>query len=297
MERGWPPRNARGKHLLAPLPFLRPLSVAPSEYQHVTTHILNYIAWPLLLDNMHFVYRLLTVPSCQDYNKTCNRKSPCNKCKNISDCQTDGLMTIVSARGFQLATIQTDLDNSTAAGAIITHGTHGQNINGSWYNNTTVLLKGVAATTAPRKKRCVSRHIDNNKVDTDSDSMDADELENNPHAKSRLASKRKAEDEDEYVLPDLPVANTKGRSTRKGVRKNSAARATYYANIQNDKPEPFGQPKVHANTRQAACEALPWFKAYQSAAYTHKGVVYGLLCDKEVGPRDKFDDSIIVTRV
>lgn len=66
-------------------------------------------------------------------------------------------------------------------------------------------------------------------------------------------------------------------------------------NPEDLKPQPCGQPKAWGKTRQQMCETLPWYRAYQSSAYSKNGVVFGFLVDKEFGPRDVFDDQIIIT--
>ncbi|KAF4628654.1 hypothetical protein G7Y89_g9496 [Cudoniella acicularis] len=71
----------------------------------------------------------------------------------------------------------------------------------------------------------------------------------------------------------------------------------YHSNALQDKPAPIGKPTVWAAKRQQLCETLPYYKAYQSAAYTSEGVVYGFMCDKEVGVRDRFDDQILISRI
>jgi hypothetical protein len=64
-----------------------------------------------------------------------------------------------------------------------------------------------------------------------------------------------------------------------------------------DKPAPYGEPPVWADKRQCLCEALPYYKAYMSGVYQQAGVACGFLVDKEVGPRDKFQDEFLITSV
>jgi hypothetical protein len=67
--------------------------------------------------------------------------------------------------------------------------------------------------------------------------------------------------------------------------------------MQEDKPSPYGQPPVWADKRQSLCETLPYYKAYMSGAYMHCQVVRAFMVDKEVGPRDKFEEEIMISRV
>jgi hypothetical protein len=71
----------------------------------------------------------------------------------------------------------------------------------------------------------------------------------------------------------------------------------YHQSAQQDKPDPCGEPPVWANKRQSLCEALPYYKAYMSGAYQQAGTARGFLVDKEVGPRDKFQEEILITSV
>lgn len=101
-------------------------------------------------------------------------------------------------------------------------------------------------------------------------------------SKSRSGQKRKHEDTD----------FNKGASAKKRQQVG-----TYYKNVQKDKPEPFGIPPVWSETRQGLCEAVPYYRAYQSGAYLNGGIVHGFLCDKEASKRAKFDDTIMIATV
>ncbi|KAL1410253.1 hypothetical protein Q8F55_004259 [Vanrija albida] len=50
--------------------------------------------------------------------------------------------------------------------------------------------------------------------------------------------------------------------------------------------EPRGRPPVWAQTRQELCEALPYYRAFQSGMYMSKHVAYGYLLDGFPAPRD-----------
>lgn len=89
----------------------------------------------------------------------------------------------------------------------------------------------------------------------------------------------------------------------------------------DDRPEPRGQPEVWAEVsailswtwltsmtltllqeRQALCEALPYYQAYQSGAYSwgsengKGGYVYGFLLDNDNDERGYMDENIAITR-
>jgi hypothetical protein len=91
--------------------------------------------------------------------------------------------------------------------------------------------------------------------------------------------------------------NPVGSLKRKlGVNK-TAGFVKYHRSMQEDKPAPCGQPPVWADKRQSLCETLPYYKAYMSGAYMHLQMVRAFMVDKEVGPRDKFEEEIMISRV
>lgn len=100
--------------------------------------------------------------------------------------------------------------------------------------------------------------------------------------------------EDAASILETPVKVTK-KSRGNAVKK--AVKPAYHVNVQEGKPEPYGKPSAWASTRQALCETLVnCYRAYESAAYTNDGILYGFLTDREVGIRDQFTDQIIITK-
>lgn len=71
----------------------------------------------------------------------------------------------------------------------------------------------------------------------------------------------------------------------------------YHKSAQENKPLPIGSPPVWAEKRQALCESLPYYRAYMSGAYAQNGLARCFMVDKEVGPRDKFTEEIMIARV
>ena len=79
---------------------------------------------------------------------------------------------------------------------------------------------------------------------------------------------------------------------------------------------PFGQPEIWAEVkqpdnssgsyklkvfflfqeRQNLCEALPYYRAFQSGSYTNGNLAYGFLLDKDAGERSYMDEEIVITR-
>jgi hypothetical protein len=44
------------------------------------------------------------------------------------------------------------------------------------------------------------------------------------------------------------------------------------------------------------CETLPYYRAFQSAAYISRGYCYALLVDKQCGERDMINEHIVIAR-
>lgn len=49
-------------------------------------------------------------------------------------------------------------------------------------------------------------------------------------------------------------------------------------------------------TRPELCEALPYFRSWQGAGYTHDGHVLGMLLDEDRGERAYMDEVVVITR-
>lgn len=50
-------------------------------------------------------------------------------------------------------------------------------------------------------------------------------------------------------------------------------------------------------TRQALCESVPYYHAYNSSAYTKGGFVIGVLLDEDLGDCGYLDEEIVMFRV
>lgn len=58
----------------------------------------------------------------------------------------------------------------------------------------------------------------------------------------------------------------------------------------------YGSAPVWATKRQQLCEALPYYKAYQSGSYTSEGILYAMMIDKERRDTDVLNEEVIITR-
>jgi hypothetical protein len=126
--------------------------------------------------------------------------------------------------------------------------------------------------------------------------------------KSRKQRNKKEGEEDDDFSPSHNLRdNLKDTFQHEQMTKNSntagkrkaaprkTPNAPYHISNQDGKPEPHGQPGIWADKRQQLCETLPYYKAYQGSAYTKNHTVFGILIDKEVEDRDKFDEEVIIT--
>lgn len=112
-----------------------------------------------------------------------------------------------------------------------------------------------------------------------------------------------SDSEDPASSVESPVKE-KGIKKRKAAKKlagqrkpaKKAVKEAYHLDVQTGKPEPFGEPPAWAFKRQQLCETLPYYRAYDGAAYTNEGILYAMLIDREVGVRDQFTDQIIITK-
>jgi pyruvate/2-oxoglutarate dehydrogenase complex dihydrolipoamide acyltransferase (E2) component len=90
----------------------------------------------------------------------------------------------------------------------------------------------------------------------------------------------------------VPKAKVKVKAKAKAIKIAPADR-----NLTLNKPEPFGQPLIWSDKRQALCETLSYYRAYEAGAYSIDKVVHGLLCDKGVYARDHIDDHVVICSV
>ena len=76
---------------------------------------------------------------------------------------------------------------------------------------------------------------------------------------------------------------------------NNLSQGRYNVDKQQNKPNPVGRPHVWALGRQALNDTVPYHRQYQKGSYTNGGILYGLLIAAEVGVRDKFGHTVIIT--
>ncbi|MCJ1389057.1 hypothetical protein MMC18_001911 [Xylographa bjoerkii] len=62
------------------------------------------------------------------------------------------------------------------------------------------------------------------------------------------------------------------------------------------RPKPYGAPLVWAEGRQALCETLPYYRAYNSGAHTSGGLAHGFLLSSDNTERSFMDDEVVITR-
>ena len=64
----------------------------------------------------------------------------------------------------------------------------------------------------------------------------------------------------------------------------------------SQRPSPVGKPYVHAMSRQALCETLPYFRSIQGGCYSTDGLVRGFMFDKEANHLDYIDEDVVISR-
>lgn len=101
----------------------------------------------------------------------------------------------------------------------------------------------------------------------------------------------------EGTIPSSPLFKIKALGKRRTASARKKVHTSDDRNVQQNLPAPYGPPPVWSDRRQGLCETLPYYRAYQSGAYMNDGLVYGFLCDKEVGPTDRFTDEVMIARV
>lgn len=58
--------------------------------------------------------------------------------------------------------------------------------------------------------------------------------------------------------------------------------------------QPYGEPPVWSDKRQALCDALPYFKSHQGSLYSSRLVAKGILVDSEASIRDTMTSDVII---
>ena len=64
----------------------------------------------------------------------------------------------------------------------------------------------------------------------------------------------------------------------------------------SDKPKPRGEPLVWADSRQALCETVPYFRILQSGCHQNDGQVFAFLFGIMGGTREYFSTDVIIAR-
>lgn len=264
----------------------------------------------------------------------CDRGNPCSICTaTCSDCLQGDFMTYVfgTKRLSRPLAFQPPISSGEEVTRFTSASHIGQNQDGTWTSMQHIQSYGqwpkkrkaeeplmrltrrraLPQVTALQKIRSVSNLLED-ATDTIDAEIDAGKT-SSPYAviAPRPGSqKHKSGDVDnEEFLPTLNGPNigtqegnsfaaTPMRSLKRKMAPNKPVGSTkYHRSMQEDKPVPCGQPPVWADKRQSLCETLPYYKAYMSGAYMHLQMVRAFMVDKEVGPRDKFEEEIMISRV
>ncbi|WWC99165.1 hypothetical protein V866_006060 [Kwoniella sp. B9012] len=109
--------------------------------------------------------------------------------------------------------------------------------------------------------------------------------------------KRKATENNQDEVQILPLPQTPSRHQPQSVKGIGSSRfckvLRILAGLQIFRsrraevlPQPRNRPPVWAESRQELCEALPYYRSFQSGLYMHKKVAYGYLLEAFPAPRD-----------
>ncbi len=264
--------------------------------------------------------------------QSCDRNNPCAACVAGSiECRPGTFMVSIGAtkRSKQCDVLQVEtFRTTTTTGYFLCSTPVIQNADGTWGFISQSLLRHQAmkkrkidepplTPPRPRGRRRIAAtqsfqdpvptsEIQDYHIQVSSRDLSADKgAETLPKLRGQ---KRKALDDDDFV-PSPKVARPEQKESnaltssivvakkRKSAGNTKGGYVKYHQSVQDDKKAPFGEPPVWADKRQSLCETLPYYKAYQSGAYITQGTVRAFMCDKEVGPRDKFTEEIMITRV
>lgn len=106
--------------------------------------------------------------------------------------------------------------------------------------------------------------------------------------------KKKGDPKDEPTIAIL--ANNRVNKIEVDKRKQGLSELMAWRDPVDVKPEPVGSPRVWAESRQALCETLPYFKKPQGGCYSNEGHVYGFLFDGVGHCREYLDTDLILCR-
>ena len=187
--------------------------------------------------------------------------------------------------GFGQVPASNQLGNVSTQPAL-SHGHQGQDENGMWYYYLDPATDVNHFVPAAHGMGCTSSISARNGLKDNNICGYIEEPSVGSRDYSGLSRKRKGKDQNVSRLTKKP---------KRAAAKQAAPNSGTYITIQNSKPEPVGNAPVLSQFRQALCETLPWFSSYQSSAYTNGGIVHGILLDAGVGPRDYFDDTVIIS--
>ncbi len=261
----------------------------------------------------------------------CDRGNPCSICTITgADCLQGNFMTYVfgTKRLSQPLTRENPSSPEEEEAAGFTLASHvGQNQDGTWTSTQQTQLwdqrpkkrkaEGPPMPLTKRRGRPRSTAVQKNENVSNFLEDTSDKINNGMPSSSDMfimsrqrVQKRKYDDKDnedfisgpadhgtviqrDHSFDMVPVGSLKRNATA----NKTAGFIKYHRSMQEDKPAPYGQPPVWADKRQSLCETLPYYRAYMSGAYMHLQTVRAFMVDKEVGPRDKFAEEIMISRV
>lgn len=98
-----------------------------------------------------------------------------------------------------------------------------------------------------------------------------------------------------YALPALPWVQLPA-NCENWFKRLELSQKLMHRELLPDKPLPQGKPLVWAESRQALCETLSYFKKPQGGCYSNEGHVYGFLFDGLGHCREYVGEDVIICR-
>ncbi|ESZ95165.1 hypothetical protein SBOR_4465 [Sclerotinia borealis F-4128] len=186
-----------------------------------------------------------------------------------------------------------------------------QNSDGTWSDDSRISSPDILSPIPPPRRSTRTTVKQTKQTSLDSFFLNSSDLEEDQFSAPTRKRKAAPSDENDDFFPEITQEPSQPPSKRitlapkaMAQRKPRAAAkpkaSTGPKSTQNytlDKPEPSGEPLIWSPTRQGLCETLPYYRAYQSGAYQHDGLIHGFMMDKEVGPHDVFSSKVYISRV
>ncbi|MCJ1400048.1 hypothetical protein MMC11_003251 [Xylographa trunciseda] len=155
-------------------------------------------------------------------------------------------------------------------------------------------MNGPVRSTAPAKRRKVSataEEASGSGIPTDVDEPKAPHDADNSATVNKPGQRSVLSSSSNNVAP---LSVVKRRATKKPAVPATIPVPDSVASLL--RPKSYGAPLVWAEGRQALCETLPYYRAYNSGAHTSGGLAHGFLLSSDHTERSFMDEEVVITR-